>query len=1011
MRRFSLLYKVIIAYLVILLPVFIVINQIFENDRAEMEKLLVSELTQTADEREAYILMYLQMNKNRMHDFASDGFIVGTLDQMQGEPAGRVLSEYMRKYKLPLVNEMYRLSIVTAPDGKVLASTIPGWEGEDLSKEDFFRSGLKGISVTEVVSKFGPEVAVSAPIHSRRDPGKVIGVITGFTELSKFGQFFTGDYIKRLGALTYREWGRWGTFEIYLVNKDKLMLTQSRFIPDSVLRVKVDTYPVRECLERGKEVTGLWPGYRGEMVVSASMCIPSLRWTLIVKVDQPEVFAPIARSQRYTFAAIILVTGLIGALVFYFIRVIVRHLRALTLGAGQIAAGNYEVRVPVKTRDEIGQLASSFNGMAERILERQQELVSSQKSLAESELRYRTLIENLQEGIWVIDANAVTTYVNPRMAEMLGYTVSEMLGRSLFDFKDEEGARLLKERAELVRRGVKLFVDAEFIKKDGARIYVTVSAAPLMEAGEYKGAIAGIVDITERRKAEEALRESEERFRAILDNMGNIVYMKDLDGRHIFVNRLFEMVSRTSRAEIYGKTVFELFPEQVSREFDKNDRKVLQYDRPMEFEESILLEDGVHSYISIKFPLKDTKGKTYAVCGVSTDITNLKNAEDALRKSEQSLREAQRIAHIGNWEWDMEKDFVYRSDEVFGIFGRTREEFDSYEDYLKAIHPDDREAVIMRFREAIDREKTCSVDARITRGDGAERIVHIQGEVVRDASGRAARMSGTVQDITERKQAEDEVIKLNRELEHRVEERTLELKRANEDLAAAKTEIETFTYSVAHDLRSPLRLIDGFSILLLKKQRERLDRDGQDHLERIRASARRMGQLIDDLMNLSFVMRAEVVPGEVDLSAIAMSIAIDLEKADPERKSDFVIEEGLAARGDERLLRMVLENLLGNAWKFTSKKDGPRIEFCRCGEEDGKYVFCVRDNGVGFEMAHAERLFQPFQRLHSQDEFPGTGIGLATVRQIVQRHGGRVWAEGAKGAGAAFYFTLQRGQS
>src|SRR3990170_2325538 len=272
-------------------------------------------------------------------------------------------------------------------------------------------------------------------------------------------------------------------------------------------------------------------------------------------------------------------------------------------------------------------------------------------------------------------------------------------------------------------------------------------------------------------------------------------------------------------------------------------------------------------------------------------------------------------------------------------------------------------------------------------------------------------MAGTVQDITERKQAEDEVTKLNRELEHRVEERTLELKRANEDLAVAKTEMETFTYSVAHDLRSPLRLIDGFTILLLKKQRERLDMDGQDHLERIRASARRMGQLIDDLMNLSFVMRAEVVPGEVDLSAIAMSIAIDLEKADPERKSDFVIEEGLAARGDERLLRMVLENLLGNAWKFTSKKDGPRIEFCRCGEEDGKYVFCVRDNGVGFEMAHAERLFQPFQRLHSQDEFPGTGIGLATVRQIVQRHGGRVWAEGAKGAGAAFYFTLQRGQS
>lgn len=1010
MPRFSLLYKVIIAYLVILLPVLAVILVNFENDRDEMERLLMAELTQTADEREAYILMYMEMNRNRMHDFASDGFIVNTLDSMGGKNAGRALGEYMKMHKLPILKEMYRLNIITAPDGKVLASTVPSLEGEDLSTEKFFTSGLRGVTVTETVSRFGPEIAVSAPIYSRVEKGKVLGVITGFTALSKFGEFFTGEYIKRLGALSWLQWGRWATFEIYLVNRDKLLLTPSRYLPGAVLKQKIDTFPVRECLERGNEKTGAYPDYTGKMVVGASMCFPAFGWTLVAEVDQEEVFAPVAKSQRHTFAAVISITALIGALAFYFISVIVRRLRALALGAGEIAAGNYDVRVKVRTRDEIGHLASSFNGMAESIMERQRELVSSQKSLAESELRYRTLIENLQEGIWVVDENAVTTYVNPRMAEMLGYAVSEMMGASLFDFMDEERKKFTMERLELKRKGIREVIDNEYIKKDGSRLYVTVSAAPLIEAGVYKGAIAGIVDITERRKAEEALRESQERFRAILDNMGNVVYMKDLEGRHIFVNRFFEMVVRKTKAEVYGKTVFELLPEEASKELDENDRKVMEYGGPMEFEESFTLEDGAHSYISIKFPLKDTKGVTYAVCGVSTDITSLKNAEEALRKSEQSLREAQRIAHIGNWEWDVEKNYVYRSEEVFRIFGRQSAEFDNYERYLNAIHPADREKVTRSCREALETEKTCSVDARIIRGDGAERIVHIQGEVIRDASGKAVRMAGTAQDITERKQAEDEVTKLNRELERRVEERTLELKRANKDLAAAKTEIETFTYSVAHDLRSPLRLIDGFTILLLKKQREKLDHDGQDHLERIRASAKRMGQLIDDLMNLSFVMRAEIVTGAVDLSALAMSIAIDLEKADPERKSDFLIEQGLAARGDEKLLRMVLENLLGNAWKFTSKQAVPTIEFRRSGEEAGKDVFCVRDNGVGFDMAYAERLFQPFQRLHSQDEFPGTGIGLATVRRIVQRHGGRVWAEGKTGEGAVFYFTLQKGK-
>ncbi|MBI2400596.1 MAG: hypothetical protein HYV23_06035 [Deltaproteobacteria bacterium] len=266
MPRFSLLYKVIIAYLVILLPVLAVISMIFKGNKQEMERLLIAELTQTADEREAYILMYMQMNRNRMQDFASDGFIVNMLERMDRKAAGRVLGEYMKTYKLPLLREMYRLSIITAPDGKVLASTIPGWEGEDLSKEEFFRNGLKGLAVSETVSKFGPEIAVSAPVYSRAEKGKVLGVITSFTALSKFGEFFTGEYIQRLGALSWSHWGRWRSFEIYLGNKDKLMITPSRFIPNSVLKQKVDTFPEERSLRPGhqKSMVHFWRDPAGD---------------------------------------------------------------------------------------------------------------------------------------------------------------------------------------------------------------------------------------------------------------------------------------------------------------------------------------------------------------------------------------------------------------------------------------------------------------------------------------------------------------------------------------------------------------------------------------------------------------------------------------------------------------------------------------------------------------------------------------------------------------------------
>src|SRR2546421_10925849 len=241
---------------------------------------------------------------------------------------------------------------------------------------------------------------------------------------------------------------------------------------------------------------------------------------------------------------------------------------------------------------------------------------------------------------------------------------------------------------------------------------------------------------------------------------------------------------------------------------------------------------------------------------------------------------------------------------------------------------------------------------------------------------------------------------------HELEERNESLRRNTAELLAANTELDAFAYSVSHDLRAPLRSIDGFSQVLLEDYAQQLGEAGQDSLRRVRAATQRMGTLIDALLKLARVTRAEMRTELVDLSVMAREIAAELQRATPDRRVEFAIAQGLEARGDTRLLRVALENLLGNSWKYTAKQPKPRIEFASI-EGNGDRAFLVRDNGAGFDMRYADKLFGVFQRLHSVSEFEGTGVGLATVRRIITRHGGRIWAEGAVDQGAPFYFTLR----
>ncbi len=251
-------------------------------------------------------------------------------------------------------------------------------------------------------------------------------------------------------------------------------------------------------------------------------------------------------------------------------------------------------------------------------------------------------------------------------------------------------------------------------------------------------------------------------------------------------------------------------------------------------------------------------------------------------------------------------------------------------------------------------------------------------------------------EIEERQQAEMRSQTLNQGLQQAITE-----------LKAVNKELEAFSYSVSHDLRAPLRSIDGFSQALLEDCTEQLDSTEQDYLRRIRQATQRMGNLIDDLLSLSWVTRSEMHVESIDMSQLASRLCTDLQQTTPERQVEFAIQPGLVAQGDAHLLHTVLENLLSNAWKFTSKQAQAKIEFGAIPQKNGILAYFVQDNGTGFDMAYVDKLFGPFQRLHASHEFPGNGIRLATVQRIIYRNGGRVWAERALERGATFYFTLE----
>jgi PAS domain S-box-containing protein len=397
-------------------------------------------------------------------------------------------------------------------------------------------------------------------------------------------------------------------------------------------------------------------------------------------------------------------------------------------------------------------------------------------------------------------------------------------------------------------------------------------------------------------------------------------------------------------------------------------------------------------------PVRDEQGNLLGALALVKDIDKQRRSEEEQRRTEQRFQLLIETAQEGIWTIDTERRTTYVNRYMADLLGYAPEEMLG-KHVLSFIVEDELPSASDYLVQEKEGAKIMRRDRKFRRKDGTTLWTHLSTTSIFDEQGRYIGSLGMVTDITRRRAAEEQVRQLNAELERRIAERTAQLEFSNQEL-------EAFAYSVAHDLRAPLRSIASFSDALVEDCAAQLDDTGKDYLRRITAGAKRMSDLIDGILALSRVNSTELRPRECNLSTLAHAVLEQLREQQPERTVNVRIQEGLMARGDPQLLRAVLENLLGNAWKFTRERPVAEIEFSAQEDESGRPTYRVRDNGAGFDMAYRDKLFGVFQRLHAQREFEGTGIGLATVQRILRRHGGRIWGEGQPGQGATFFFTL-----
>ncbi|MGJ5628912.1 PAS domain S-box protein [Nostoc sp. CALU 1950] len=628
---------------------------------------------------------------------------------------------------------------------------------------------------------------------------------------------------------------------------------------------------------------------------------------------------------------------------------------------------------------------------------------SNEEALRQRETELRLITDTLPVLISFVDSEQRYRFNNLAYEEWFGHPAAEVYGKTLWEVLGESAYKVLRPYVEQVLAGEQVTFESQIPYKDGGTRYINAIYVPQFnQQGTVEGYAALITDISDRKRAEAALRESEARFRQMADTAPVLIWMSGTDTFCNYFNKPWlDFTGRTLEQEMGNGWTEGVHPDDFRRCLDTY-TNAFHARQKFTMEYRLRRFDGEYRWVfDTGVPRFAPTGEFLGYIGSCVDIHDRNLAEKALRDSEERYRILTEVSPQAIWMGNSDGGITYCNQYWLDFSGLTMQQTTGY-GWIYVIHPDDRDRVFKTSMEAVANATNYEVEIRFRRvSDGSYRWHIVRGLPFRDVTGQIIKWVGIASDIHDRKVAEAALQQLNEMLEQRIQERTVQLEAANKEL-------ESFSYSVSHDLRAPLRHIGGFIELLQKRHTSTsLDQTSQRYLKIISETAKQAGILIDELLTFSRMGRTEMRYINLNMEELVQEVKRDLIAETPGRIIHWHIESLSEVQGDPSMLRLVLRNLIGNAVKYTQTRNPAEITVGSTDNEN-EVVFFVQDNGVGFNMQYVHKLFGVFQRLHSDPQFEGTGVGLANVQRIIHRHNGRVWAEAVVDSGATFYFSLPK---